>query len=663
MFGETPRSKLSRSIGENPLARIILAGLGMGRQAVWTPRRYDQLSEAGYQNCMTVYACINQVARAGAGIEWKALLGEKDAPKHPILALLDKPNDNEGKRSFIAKYFSYLLLAGNNYIIAGRMSTQPPLMLWLARPDRMTILPGTGGALVGGYVYTVAGKEQKFEFAQVMHSRLFHPTNDFYGLSPLEVAGRGVDIVNMSAEWNMRLLQNDMRAPGALSTEVVLADETFKRLKKTMKEEWSGYENAGTPLLLEGGLKWVNFGMNPKDVDWLNSTKLTKRDICTVFNVDPCLIGDAEYATYSNKQEARKGLYQETVLPLMYELRDDLNRWLSPMFGPNVRLDLDRDKIEVLQEEREKKFAYLNIADWMTINEKRKATGLEEIGTEGDVILVGISKMPLEAITGEPAEPEPMKSKGAHKASFWTHPDRSRALWDNFVLRVKAKEKSLLPIAEKYLEAQARRAAENIHLHKDEEAKKYAEATQSWYMWHFQHAGNAGMAASKGELYVLEEKAGAFEFWEKHKKKLYEMIVKSGTKIAETTMGIIQDLIRLGESENWTTAELKKQVEAKLVDFKGFRAERIAQTETAKVENFGMIEGYRQTEYVDYKGWLCSFLPTSRQTHMDASDQEVALDEAFNVGGEKLDYPGDPAGSPGNIIECHCSTYPVVKGE
>jgi hypothetical protein len=31
------------------------------------------------------------------------------------------------------------------------------------------------------------------------------------------------------------------------------------------------------------------------------------------------------------------------------------------------------------------------------------------------------------------------------------------------------------------------------------------------------------------------------------------------------------------------------------------------------------------------------------------------------VGGEELDYPGDPAGSPENIIQCRCSQTAIVK--
>ena len=44
-----------------------------------------------------------------------------------------------------------------------------------------------------------------------------------------------------------------------------------------------------------------------------------------------------------------------------------------------------------------------------------------------------------------------------------------------------------------------------------------------------------------------------------------------------------------------------------------------------------------------------------------ADGQEVGIDEAFDVGGEALMYPADPAGSPGNIIRCRCTSSPIIR--
>jgi hypothetical protein len=46
----------------------------------------------------------------------------------------------------------------------------------------------------------------------------------------------------------------------------------------------------------------------------------------------------------------------------------------------------------------------------------------------------------------------------------------------------------------------------------------------------------------------------------------------------------------------------------------------------------------------------------TRPEHLDADGQEVGLSDPFTVGGEQLDYPGDPAGSDWNILNCRCWT-------
>jgi HK97 family phage portal protein len=154
-------------------------------------------------------------------------------------------------------------------------------------------------------------------------------------------------------EWNKKLLQNDMRPPGVISAKRI---GDIKKFRDQFKEKYQGYENAGVPVALEGDdIKWENISINPKDVDWLNGQKFTIRQICSIFGVDPCLVGDSEFATYSNKQEAQKGLYTETVLPLMDIYRDELNSWLVPLYGDGLYLDYDRDKIEAIQEDRGKK--------------------------------------------------------------------------------------------------------------------------------------------------------------------------------------------------------------------------------------------------------------------------------------------------------------------
>jgi hypothetical protein len=441
------------------------------------------------------------------------------------------------------------------------------------------------------------------------------------------------------------------------------------------------------------------------------------RRICSIFNVWSGLLGDTESSTYANYQEGRAALYHEAILPMMDLLRDEFNYWLAPAFGDNVELEYDRDSIEAIQEDRAKKYAYLSTADWLKVDEKREATGYEPLeGGIGDVVLVPMGKMPLEELMMEPEEEEdpdavppaaatpPVEDpdaqepppdeaeegedgkasakRMAHKGAggFWMAPERKAALGRNVYDRMKAREKRLDTIVRQFLTGQAKRVNAAIRqysslgairgrnvLSVEGEAKLFLKATQGWMVEHFRHAGESGIRASKGQLTALDEKIESpfFQLYPNDVQTLHKMIVHSGTDIAQTTMVKVMDLVGQGELEAWTVEELTQNIWSKLGQFMPWRSRLIARTETAKVENFGLLEGYKQTEFVEFKGWNCAYLEDSRQDHIDAdvkySVEPIPLNEPFQVGDQDMMYPGDPAGGAGNVCNCYCSTFPEIR--
>jgi len=716
----------ARERKEDPTWKSILAMM-YGQEAVWTPADYNKLAVAGYKLCAPAFACVSLIARSAAGISWTVSRAASDGTpteldNSPLKDLLAHPNEYDHGFQFIEKVVSYKLLAGNSYILRVGIGTQPPRFLYALRPDRTKVKPGAKGGqeLVGGFAYEVNGIVTQLKKEEVLHLKDFNPLDDFYGLSRLEVAARAIDISNASAEWNAKILQNDMRPPGALVLTGNLTEEQRAFLERQLREKYMGSGNAGTPMILEGGFDWKQFAISPKDMDWVNADKSNLRRICSVFNVPSELLGDSENKTYSNVQEARKALYMETVLPIMDNLRDALNSWIVPLFGNNLILDYDKDAIEALQEEREKKYAYLTGADWLTVNEKRDATGYDEVGPEGDKILVSFSRIPLDQISqtvyinpelqgggeqkpdeGPPPDEGDEGDEGANdkksaapiqhapefKATgFWAKPERKERLWLTFEMRVKARERSFELIAKGYLRAQAdalrQKAARlgsvsGVHaadiFSVKEETKRYARTFTPWYVDHFIRAGNAGMRASKGELFDDGEfkslawkgdpkkpTSWVFTMTPEQDAKLKDMIFNSGTKVSKTTLEIVERMIHEANDSNWTVQQFAQNLSDKAADLGPWRARLWARTESAKVDNYGAVEGFRETEFVELKGWMCSHVPDSRDSHIAADGQEVALDEDFNVGGEQLGFPGDPRGSAGEVCNCLCGTYPVV---
>jgi hypothetical protein len=335
------------------------------------------------------------------------------------------------------------------------------------------------------------------------------------------------------------------------------------------------------------------------------------------------------------------------------------------------------------------------------VNEKRVAAGFDEV-EGGDVVLVPISSIPLEQATAEPGpvpdaleqfagggnsddgadeeadqeeEPKKLAAKG-----IWADATRREVLWKAFEMRVRTREKSFVEIAKGYIKGQAERvkaAAAKVNdltnisatqlFDAGEETAKFATTFSTWYRDHFIRAGNAGMQAAKGEIFDdAEFKADnprtswVFNMTPEQERRLKKMIFDSGTIVNATTISLIYDELLGAQGTNMTVAEFTRAIYDKIDGFTYSRARLWARTESAKVDNFGNVSGYKQTEFVNMKGWLCSMIPTSRDSHIAADRQEAPLDEAFNIGGEMLMYPGDPVGTPGEVCNCLCSTYPIV---
>jgi len=384
-----PRTKASA-------AGPVIAFSSAGRPK-WTPRRYDSLAEEGFRKNVIAYRCAMMIAASAAAVPWLLYDSEgAELDNHPLLNLLRHPNPLQDGVAFMESVYACLQIAGNAYVEAVQpQDAQHPAELYVLRPDRMKVIPGPAG-LPQGYEYSVNGKLTRWGAdpvtgaSAILHIKLFHPLDDWYGMPPMEAALASIDQHNAASAWNQALLNHGARPSGALvyapkdGSPAALTDDQIRRLREEMDQLNTGRANAGRPLILEGGLEWREMSLSPKDMDWLAGRDVAARDIALAFGVPAQLIGIPGAQTYANMAEARMALYEETVLPLVSRVIAAFNHWLAPMSGTALRLDFDRDEISVLAPRRDALWDKLRRADFLTVNEKRAAAGYAPVeGGEG----------------------------------------------------------------------------------------------------------------------------------------------------------------------------------------------------------------------------------------------------------------------------------------
>lgn len=382
-------------LGRKKSATAYLMALQTQGQPVWTPRDFGALAREGFARNPVVYRAVRMIAECAASVQWDLFEGTDRLSDHPLLTLMARPNPAECGPDFFEACYGYLIVAGNSYVEAVSLGGDVR-ELHALRPDRMKVVPGVDG-WAEAYDYTANGQSVRFHqdategVRPILHVKFFHPTNDHYGMSPIEAAALGTDIHNAASAWNKALLDNSARPSGALvysSKDEHLSAEQFERLKAELETNYQGAVNAGRPLLLEGGLDWKAMALSPRDMDFIEAKSAAARDIALALGVPPMLLGLPGDNTYSNLQEANRIFWRQTVIPLVRRFGKAFSAWLGPAFGEGLELRPNLDQVEALSSEREALWERVRKSDFLTLNEKRAAVGLGPVD-EGDDIHPG----------------------------------------------------------------------------------------------------------------------------------------------------------------------------------------------------------------------------------------------------------------------------------
>lgn len=293
-------------------------------------------------------------------------------------------------QSLLETLASHLLLHGNGYVQLIKDARGRPVELFALRPERVTAIVGANGwpeafaYRVGERTVTIPVLDEDAS-PNIIHIKGFHPADDHYGAGCLSAADQAVALHNAASNWNRSLLENAARPSGALVYDAgdhgELTPDQFDRLKAELAQAFSGDGNAGRPMVLEGGLKWQSLSMTPADMDFAALKAAAARDIALAFGVPPMLLGLPGDATYANYREANRALWRLTLLPLATKLLAALQEGLVTWFA-EAPLAIDLDRVPALAEDRERLWAQVSAADFLSQDEKRAMLGLAPIHQE-----------------------------------------------------------------------------------------------------------------------------------------------------------------------------------------------------------------------------------------------------------------------------------------
>ncbi len=668
----------------------------------WTPQRVRlSLAQAGHLGGGKAYARKQRLL-----IKEKVL---EPVPEHVLLDLLAQPNPLQDWTDFIEALGGSYKLAGNSFLdmVGPDDPRKPPSELWLMRPDLTKIIVGDREMPIREYRYgTGVGEPRPPE--RVIHFKTWHPTDDFWGMPPLLAAARRIDWSNAAEDWNLSLMRNGGQRAGALKVEHELSEPQRKDLKEWVDTEYMGVDNVGRPLLLEGGMDWMQIAMTPEEASWLAGSEASTRKIAHVLNWPSILLGDSSDRTYSNYQEARKAGILDAVLPFLDMVRNKLNTRLVPRFGDDLLLTYITDDIEELQEDRDKLWARLDASVELTFDEKRIAKGYPELeGGHGNVLALPFSVQlvapdqlnapppePIEAeVVAVEDDPEQLDGKqvrprqqlalsmpkagkawglGSYdaKTEWWKSMEAQREriaekVEKDIARRFTAEARAVVDAMERASTPVAATIAAERAL--DAQQAEWVSMLRGTYLSVAEvFAKRVLDALTKGVAPSLTNAQQADDLWQRYAKEwLGNNLATNVANISDTTRVQLRSVLTEGIANGDSISELADRVKEVAEQMSSYRSKLIARNESLKASNLGQWAGAKSTGLPIKREWVATRDARVRGGHADADTQTVGVDESYTVDGESMMFPGDDSlgASPGNIIQCRCTEVYAVDEE
>ena len=411
---------------------------------------YGAFAAEGYNGNTVVNAAIREIATSASLPKYRLMAEDGDEDEVVVTdsdaaRLLYDPNEQQCQADFVELLTVYLMVTGNAYAMRERNASGRIVALRLLRPDRVEVKIGRDGR-VAYYEYTIEGVRYDLFAEDVAHIKLPNPYDDVYGLSPLQVASKYVNLDTATVTFLRSYFANAGVPAGILKVNRRLnsqAEADSARAK--WRSSFSGNKGWHGLAVLDEDATYQQVAPNIKDMDTSTMTRVTETRICAVFGVPPILLGleaGLESSTYSNYEQARSAFWDETISPLVRRIEKFLQRALEVSERePGNEVEADFSNVPAYEDDHDAESTRI-VAQYgagiLTLNEARAALGLDPL-EHGDMRL--LSTTTIEIMPDGTAMPQaapasrPMLSAqtGELKAQGQALP-RSAALGDRLIV-------------------------------------------------------------------------------------------------------------------------------------------------------------------------------------------------------------------------------------
>lgn len=351
----------------------------------WQPLNSSQLGS-------TVSTIINAIQITASQIDVAAYSLNKDnisekLANSPLGNLLYRPNPNQSAKSFNKQCIRTLLAKGNVFIWIVK-GVSKPVNLYIL-PDNVEILATNQIVnVVTGYRIALAtGGYQNFAVDEIIHIKYNDAVDALYSESPLQACIKELTTQAYALAQRAQQMQN-----GGVKTALFEDGDNVSELTPEQKQLILNKLNrTGEISYFNFKVGKVEIGLNPVELNILESLKADAATIAGVFNYPSQMLPNSEGNTFNNVGEARKAYYTDCVLPILDTIIDALNNKLGKYWNDSVFIAADTSSIDVLKPNLSELITAANNAPFLTVNEKRKLAQAPALKVGGDGFLLPIN--------------------------------------------------------------------------------------------------------------------------------------------------------------------------------------------------------------------------------------------------------------------------------
>jgi HK97 family phage portal protein len=230
----------------------------------------------------------------------------------------------------------------------------------------------------------------------VVPFRTYNPETAMRGISRMEPLRSTLLNEDASRRATATWWKNMGRPSAVMHVDGKLNPKAKDSLKEQLQMMYQGAENTGKIAVLENGSKLEQWQLSSEEMQYIESRKLNREEVCAVYDISPIAVHILDHGTYANVAEALVGVYRDSICPRLEFLESVFNYHVGRDF--NGQLECKFDTRQVLRGDFvQRSQAHIGLVQTgiEKISEARPEFDLGDAGPVADELYAQMQMQPL----------------------------------------------------------------------------------------------------------------------------------------------------------------------------------------------------------------------------------------------------------------------------